>query len=268
MTTGDGRVFVEEAGRGVVQLPGESPGQALAFNRRGDRVATWRGVAGTPTIAWWSVSDGALADEVAIDAPGSAPWRVVAESGRLAVAAEDSEVVLYDLESGRRLSSLPAADSGSHRMKLSPDGRRIAVVSWPRGVRIGTFGEGWGPQRSMTRGTLGPVIFSPDGALFVSGSDESLISVHDVGSGERIATLSGHRERILALTFAPDGRTLVSSSYDRTLRLWHRPTWRRLGVLERGATANYLGFDRSGGRLVSGSHHRPVSVFPKEAIGD
>ncbi len=39
-------------------------------------------------------------------------------------------------------------------------------------------------------------------------------------AGRRLLTLKGHAGRIRRIKFSPDGRTLASASYDRTLKLW------------------------------------------------
>src|SRR4051794_28679734 len=35
-----------------------------------------------------------------------------------------------------------------------------------------------------------------------------------------VATLKGHKEAVRALAYSPDGKTLVSGSFDGTLKLW------------------------------------------------
>jgi uncharacterized protein with WD repeat len=46
------------------------------------------------------------------------------------------------------------------------------------------------------------------------------ICVDTVDRVERVQTLSGHRDKVFALSFSGDGATLASSSRDRTIRLW------------------------------------------------
>jgi WD40 repeat protein len=46
------------------------------------------------------------------------------------------------------------------------------------------------------------------------------VKLWDVATGQETATLTGHTESIRVLAYAPDGRTLASGSYDRTVRLW------------------------------------------------
>ena len=44
--------------------------------------------------------------------------------------------------------------------------------------------------------------------------------VWDLESKQLAHTLSGHRREVYAVEFSPDGKTIVSGSGDRTLRLW------------------------------------------------
>jgi WD40 repeat protein len=91
-------------------------------------------------------------------------------------------------------------------------------------------------------GTVGPVVFSPDGKWLASGGDDNLVSVRDARTGELIRTLSGHLSQIRSLAFTPDGKTLASAGADGTIRLWHTATWRSLGTLEDGSHVSYLHF--------------------------
>jgi WD40 repeat protein len=39
-------------------------------------------------------------------------------------------------------------------------------------------------------------------------------------TGKELKTLTGHTNAVIALSFAPTGRTLVSGSDDRTVKVW------------------------------------------------
>jgi WD40 repeat protein len=37
--------------------------------------------------------------------------------------------------------------------------------------------------------------------------------------------LKGHQESVTSVAFSPDGKTIVSGSFDNTIRLWRGGTW-------------------------------------------
>ena len=49
-------------------------------------------------------------------------------------------------------------------------------------------------------------------------------------TGKRVRTFSGHQKNITDLSFSADGRWLLSSSEDGTLRVWDIPAARTLQV--------------------------------------
>lgn len=74
------------------------------------------------------------------------------------------------------------------------------------------------------------VAFSPDGQTLASGGEDCSIKLWSVSSGQHLKTLQGHDKGVKFVTFSPDsgaqatlgasGDILVSSSCDRTIKLW------------------------------------------------
>jgi WD40 repeat protein len=62
--------------------------------------------------------------------------------------------------------------------------------------------------------------FSPDYRLFAYGTPNGRIRLVDTRSGAVAAELRGHSQKLLDLMFSSDARLLVSSGYDRSIRLW------------------------------------------------
>jgi WD40 repeat protein len=72
---------------------------------------------------------------------------------------------------------------------------------------------------------------SPDGKLCAVVIDY-VIHLVDVDRAIPVRTLSGHKGRIDCLAFLPDGRTLASGSWDRTVRYWDTNTGHELLAYE------------------------------------
>ncbi len=69
--------------------------------------------------------------------------------------------------------------------------------------------------------------YTPDGSLLISGCDEGHIYIHDTSSfhsNESIrmvaSILNAHRGYILSIKALPDGKRFVSSSADKTVKVW------------------------------------------------
>jgi WD40 repeat protein len=80
------------------------------------------------------------------------------------------------------------------------------------------------------------------------------IHLFETASGQPVAVLSGHTGQVNYLALHPDGNTLASAAADRSIRLWHLPTRRELGVIHvsLAAPATCLAFSRDGTRLMAG----------------
>ena len=74
------------------------------------------------------------------------------------------------------------------------------------------------------------VAFSLDGTTLATGSNDNLIHLWDVATGDRLSTLTGHEDGIVSVSFSPDRKRLLSSSVDQTVRLWDAGTGQTLIV--------------------------------------
>jgi WD40 repeat protein len=64
------------------------------------------------------------------------------------------------------------------------------------------------------------VVFSPDGRLIASGSDDRTVKLWDVASATLRQTLTGHDSNVPSVAFSPDGKLLASGGFDKTI--WWR----------------------------------------------
>ncbi|KAG2347076.1 WD40 repeat-like protein [Suillus weaverae] len=82
-------------------------------------------------------------------------------------------------------------------------------------------------QSSM--GLVRAVVYSPDMTLIATGGQdehstgkpiEFSVKIWDAKTGKLVATLKGHTEEVRCLAWTKDGKTLISASYNHSIRTW------------------------------------------------
>src|SRR5439155_10692022 len=93
--------------------------------------------------------------------------------------------------------------------------------------------------------------FSPDGTLAVVAGPKAAAPVIDVRTGRTQATLDGHTNDVSSATFTPDGRLVVTSSFDKTASVW-RPDGAPVRTLaDGGDPVLYAAVSPDGDRIVT-----------------
>lgn len=141
--------------------------------------------------------------------------------------------------------SLPRSDiSPFYSVALSPNGERAITVT--RDGQFALWSVGTGEfQRILKSPSSAPTLLKsgPKGhylaAAFEAGdSSKRHIEIWRVDDGVCVEQISGHINRITDLAFSPDGRLVVSSSDDRTVRVWNIDTGQSIGVFQHKAAVN------------------------------
>jgi U3 small nucleolar RNA-associated protein 21 len=98
-----------------------------------------------------------------------------------------------------------------------------------------------------------------DGGFVAVASQDRVVRVYDIFTHKISRRFEGHTREISDLSFSPDGRRLLSSSLDKTVRVWDMPTGRCLSWLSFESPVLSMAMSHSG-------EHLSVTQSGKEGI--
>ncbi|GAB7365184.1 hypothetical protein MBLNU230_g6270t1 [Neophaeotheca triangularis] len=164
----------------------------------------------------------------------------------LASAGLDSIGRIWDIRSGRTIMMLEGHVQPIHGLSWSPDGHRVITGSsdgfakcWDiRQVRetanIGAHRNGVADVRwfqgqdaplsgaKMVRDEEGVLKPRYSGSFVVTGGMDKNVNIFAADSWDLVKTLTGHDGNVQTVDISSDGKWIVSSSRDRTVKLWAR----------------------------------------------
>ena len=106
------------------------------------------------------------------------------------------------------------------------------------------------------------VVFSADGTLLATGSQDDTVKLWDTRTGKEIRTFIGHSEDVTGLAFSPNGKYLASGSGHGIVKLWDTRNGQELSSLKAHQDKIMtMAFSPDSQTLVTGSwgYHKAVS---------
>lgn len=193
----------------------------------------------------------------------------------LASGSYDKMVKLWDATTGKELKNLQDHIDAVFAVAFSPDGKHLASGSQDRSVKIWDIATG---QRLYTLGDatdgLTSIAYSPSGKQIAAAGYDKTIYIWQVGDsdGHLLRSLIADEDSILALAWTPDGKTLITSSSDGSIRVREAATLDPVAVIDHQPDwVEALSVSPDGTRLAAGRFNGTVSLFDmksfKEVMG-
>jgi WD40 repeat protein len=162
--------------------------------------------------------------------------------------------------SGRTIHFFEDRELEIRCLAFSPDGKRLASAGLAGGFRLWDTATGKNVKAFPTKGHAFAVAFSPNGRILALAED-NCIHCWDVHRDCKLRTLKGHRQRVVCLAFAPDGKSLVSGSWDKTIRVWSLPLGKENRPLHTPGWVFTVAWAPNGKTIASGGEDGKIRLW-------
>ncbi|MGF1583552.1 MAG: HEAT repeat domain-containing protein [Gemmataceae bacterium] len=189
-------------------------------------------------LTFWDVANRKNIATVRAGFPNGIRSLAVSPAGKYLAACGFGGTQLWDIDKRESVARLP--DKGYvNGLAFSDDGRYLVTTGGKKQtVRVWDVETRTVIKELRFNGRNYPraMALTPDGGTVLVAAG-SLVKVFDVKTGRQIDELKGHTGKIYTVAVHPDGRTIITSGEDRTVRIWDRFNGRELAKLNTAKTS-------------------------------
>ena len=208
--------------------------RALAWSKDGSILAAAGGVPGRKgEVKIWK-ADGTLQATISGHSDCIYGLAISPDGKTIATSSYDKLIKLWDATTGKEIRTLKDHIDAIYALDFSPDGKRLVSGAADRSIKV------WNPETgerlfTMSEPTDGvnSVAVSPDGKWIAAAGQDKTIRVWALE--EKGATLKNsmiaHEDAILRIIWSRDGKTLLTSSADRSLKLFRASDLKELKMI-------------------------------------
>jgi WD40 repeat protein len=172
-------------------------------------------------------------------------------------------LVRWNTSTQERVSKFLAHSRPLSAITYAKDGNLLATASWDCSLIL------WDLRRERDGHTLGEHRDIVAGCRFIPGgrtlsllswSHDRTLAIWDVAASQKLASLTGHGDRVTAGAVSPDGSRAASGSRDQTLKLWNLQTQKELASCDLAAEVKACCFLLDGESLVAVDANGRITV--------
>ncbi|EEH05332.1 periodic tryptophan protein [Histoplasma capsulatum G186AR] len=142
---------------------------------------------------------------------------------KIITAADDGRIKVWDTNSGFCIVTFTEHTSGVTACQFSKKGNVLFTASLDGSIRAWDLirYRNFRTYTAPSRLGFSCLAVDPSGEVVCAGSLDSFdVHIWSVQTGQLLDRLAGHQGPVSSLSFAADGRHLVSGSWDHTIRIW------------------------------------------------
>ena len=179
------------------------------------------------------------------------------------VASGSNEIVLWNVETGKRVLTLAQLHVSILSMDFSFDGGLLVSAASDNTVKIWDVESGTvlraldGHKETITR-----VAFSPNGKRIASGSSDGAVKIWEVATGEELLAITAEMpgQYHTFVEFTADGERLVTAGA-RTISVWDAANGERLINIRAAEELQCVAVNFDGSRCISGGARSGLTLW-------
>lgn len=182
----------------------------------------------------------------------------------LAGGGADKIVYLWDFRTGKRKQSFIGHIGDIFNVTFSYNGKTLASASIHE---TNLWDVNSGIHKKMYNGYTNKrsTLWLNNDEMIHASAKETMTLLSDLMTREQKMGFGGHKKGVKSISFSPDGKTMASGSWDKTIRLWNLPK----GVYKKTLkgdkkSINNMEFSADGKLLASASRDNTARVWDVE----
>jgi WD40 repeat protein len=194
------------------------------------------------------------------------------DGSSIVTGSEDGTACIWETATGRNIACMTHHDTVSI-VTFSPNGNYVASVSGKEvDVKLHVWDAYTGNEIASISedSNIRSIDFSPNSSLLLAGAWADVF-VWEIGSDSPIALMTHYDESdqgeviftpdIASVAFSPDGKHVLSGSWDRTARVWDISTQTETARMTHDLRVTSVAFSPNGDLAVSGSEDGAIRVW-------
>jgi len=183
----------------------------------------------------------------------------------IATASYDKLVKLWDVATEKEIRTYKDHIDAVYAVAFTPDGRRLVTGAADRTVKIWNVATG---ERLYTlpepQDGINTIAIDPRGKFVAAGGLDKSIRIWSLGEtgGTLLHSQIAHEDAILRLAWSPDGAELLSSSADRTVKLFRATDLSELQLFREPDWVYGLKFAPNGKCFAIGRFDGSLTITP------